>query len=68
MYLFIILGVAALLAIAGWRIFAKAGFSGWLGLLMVLPGANLLMLLILAFGEWPIHGELRQLRDLTERN
>jgi len=41
-----------------WRIFAKAGYSGALGLLMFVPIANIIMLCILAFGEWPIYREL----------
>ncbi len=46
-----------------WKIFAKAGYSGAMGLLMFIPLVNLIMLLILAFGEWPIHRELQQLRQ-----
>lgn len=39
-----------------WRIFAKAGYNGALGLLILLPGIGLLIALcILAFGHWPIH-------------
>jgi len=45
-----------------WRIFSKAGYSGALGLLMFVPIANLVVLLILAFAEWPIQAELKQLR------
>jgi len=45
-----------------WRIFSKAGYNGVLSLLMLVPIANLVMLLILAFGEWPIQAELKQLR------
>jgi hypothetical protein len=45
------------------RIFSKAGYSWALGLLMIVPIANLIMPFILAFGDWPIHRELRQLRQ-----
>lgn len=45
-----------------WRIFAKAGYSGAMGLLMFIPIANLIVLLILAFGKWPIEEELERLR------
>jgi hypothetical protein len=39
-----------------WRIFSKAGYSGSLSLLILLPGLGaLIVLCILAFGEWPIH-------------
>ena len=43
-------------------IFSKAGFHWALGLLMMLPIANLIMLLILAFSTWPIQRELEVLR------
>ncbi len=35
------------------KIFSKAGFSGWLGVAMLLPVVNLFMLYYLAFAEWP---------------
>ena len=63
--LFIILVVLLPLAAAWilpsfWRIFAKAGFPGELSLLMILPGPNLLVLLYIAFAEWPVHRELQR--------
>ena len=45
--------VAVLVIVPFWRIFAKAGFSGWLSLLMVVPVANIVMLYVLAFSAWP---------------
>lgn len=36
-----------------WKIFSKAGFSGWLSLLMFIPLANLIMIWYLAFAKWP---------------
>jgi uncharacterized membrane protein YhaH (DUF805 family) len=50
-----------------WRIFAKAGYSGALGLLMFVPIANIVMLCVLAFGEWPIYRELNYLRQMAAR-
>jgi hypothetical protein len=50
-----------------WRIFAKAGYSGALGLLMFVPIANIVMLCILAFAEWPIYKELNYLRQMAAR-
>lgn len=35
------------------RIFRKAGFSPWLGVLMLVPLVNWGMLLFLAFARWP---------------
>ena len=46
------------------RIFAKAGHHGALGLLMLIPGINLIMQTTLALGRWPIERELGDLRDV----
>jgi hypothetical protein len=51
-----------LYVIVWWKIFAKAGYSGVLGLLMLVPIANLILPLVLAFGTWPIHEELELAR------
>ncbi len=57
------LTIAALLAwLAFARLFARVGLSPWLSLLMLLPGVNLLALLGLAYGSWPITRELSGLR------
>jgi hypothetical protein len=37
-----------------WRICAKAGYAVWLGLLIVVPIANLLLLYFLGFADWPL--------------
>ena len=50
-----------------WRIFAKAGYSGAMGLLMFVPIVNIVMLCVLAFGEWPIYRELNYLRQQVGR-
>jgi len=44
---------AALIIVPFWFIFKKAGYPQWLGLLMVVPMVNLVMLYILAFSDWP---------------
>jgi len=36
-----------------WKIFTKAGFSGALSLLMLIPIVNVVMIFYLAFSEWP---------------
>ena len=46
--------VGVLVVVPVWRICAKAGYSGWLGLLAVVPIANLLLFYFLAFAEWPL--------------
>lgn len=40
-------------AVAFWKICSKAGFPGALGLLMIVPIANLILPLYIAFAEWP---------------
>ena len=60
--LFLVLGhllVALLLIIPTWRIFVRAGFSGALSLLHLVPFVGLLVIMaILAFSDWPA-GEAR---------
>lgn len=46
--------IAVLVIVPVWRICAKAGYSGWLSLLVVVPIANLLLLYFLGFAEWPL--------------
>ena len=41
------------------KIFSKTGYGWALGLLMLIPIANLIMLLVLAFGDWPVLKELK---------
>lgn len=35
-----------------WKIYRKAGFSGWLALLMVIPLVRVVVLYIIAFSSW----------------
>lgn len=51
-WLFMLLWVAILLP-PFWKIFSKAGFSGWLSLLVLIPVVNLAVFYVLAFSEWP---------------
>ena len=37
-----------------WKIFSKAGFSGWLSLLILIPFVNLIILYVVAFSEWKV--------------
>jgi hypothetical protein len=55
--LILVLAFPALIIWACWRIRSKAGFPGALGLLIVIPLANLLLLFFLAFAEWPADGK-----------
>lgn len=36
-----------------WKIFSKAGFHGAFSLLMLIPGASIILTFYLAFAEWP---------------
>lgn len=45
--------IAALVVIPVWRICEKAGFSGFLSLLIFVPLVNIIFLYWLAFAEWP---------------
>jgi glycerol-3-phosphate acyltransferase PlsY len=67
----IIAGIVAIIALAilvfviicWWKIFSKAGYSGALSLLMLVPFGELIMLCIMAFGKWPALNELTRLRE-----
>ena len=48
--------MAAVVLVPFWFIFAKAGYSKWLSLLMVVPLVNLILLYFLAFSKWPSVG------------
>jgi len=48
------------------KIFSKAGFSWALGLLILVPIANIVILFVLAFAEWPIQRELRSFRQQSQ--
>jgi len=55
-------GLLLIGALVWWRIFAKAGYRGITGLLMLVPIVNIVLLLIFAFREWPIEAELKRRR------
>lgn len=44
---------AAIVVVPFWRICQKAGYPGALGLLIVIPLANIVFLYYLAFANWP---------------
>jgi len=48
-----ILIMAGVMVLPFWKIFSKAGFSGALSLLMLVPLLNVIMIFFLAFGQWP---------------
>ena len=60
-----VVGSLALIYVLGFcSIFARAGFHWALGPLMLVPGVNLVLFLLLAIASWPKNRELRSLRQL----
>lgn len=54
-YIVVVVVVTALFIFCLWRIFSKAGYSGAMALIGLIPGLGpLICLCILAFGNWPI--------------
>jgi hypothetical protein len=48
----------ALFVFAWSKVFAKAGYSPLLCLLMLIPGVSLITFLWFAFSKWPIHKQM----------
>ncbi len=47
------------------KIFAKAGYHWAYGLLIIVPIAQFIVPFYLAFADWPVEKELRELRQRT---
>lgn len=45
--------IAIVAVIPAWRICQRTGYSGWMGLLILIPLANLALLYFIAFADWP---------------
>ena len=60
-FLFIIVLVAFMIFVF-YKIIEKTGNSGWLALLMLVPFGNLGLILWLAFSDWPVLRENRELK------
>jgi phosphotransferase system glucose/maltose/N-acetylglucosamine-specific IIC component len=58
--------IAAFYIFVCYRITIKAGFASWKSFLMLIPGLNLLLILIFALLPWPIEKELREMRKVQE--
>jgi uncharacterized membrane protein (DUF485 family) len=59
--------VLAVKALIFCKIFSKAGYSWALGFLILVPIANIIMAFYLAFAEWPVQKELRQLKQQEQK-
>jgi hypothetical protein len=60
--LIVILVIVAFFLVLWSKIYAQAGYSKWLCLLMIVPLVNLIMLIWFAFAKWPVRVELDRLR------
>ncbi len=60
---FVALIVVVIKVVLFCKIFSKAGYSWTLGLLMLVPIANIIMPFFLAFADWPVQKEVCQLRQ-----
>lgn len=49
------------------KIFSKAGYSWALGLLILVPIADIIIAFYLAFADWPVQKEVRQLIQQQEK-
>lgn len=53
-YFIVVILLYAFMFYVCWRILTKAGYSGWLTLLNLIPFGTLGIMLMLAFGNWPV--------------
>ncbi len=54
-YIVVLVVITAFFIFCLWRIFAKAGYSGAMAFIALIPGLGpLICLCILAFGSWPV--------------
>ena len=45
--------MAILVVVPVWRICQRIGYSGWMGILILIPMVNLVFLYFIAFADWP---------------
>ena len=56
----------ALFIAVWWKLIAKTGNSGALALLIVIPLANLGLILFLAFSDWPLERRVKELEATAQ--
>ncbi len=63
--------IAVLLAVAWSGIFRRMGWSPWWGLIMIVPGVNVISIVVtsvaLFFQRWPIETKVMELEEELER-
>ncbi len=57
-FLVIEIGIGVLSIVAGVKVIAKAGYSGWWFLITLIPIVGFVMFLVFAFSRWPIQERL----------
>lgn len=57
------IAIFVIMLIAYTNVINRAGYSRWWVLIMLVPIANIVMLLVFCFKEWPVQRELRDLRS-----
>jgi hypothetical protein len=58
--------ISSVLTVVVWcKLFGKSGHSWGLGFLMLVPIANLILPLYLAFSDWPVLKKLREYENNT---
>ena len=65
--IFALLIITAIKILIACKVFSKAGYSWVFGLLILVPIADIVMVCFLAFADWPVLKELRQLRLQQEK-
>ena len=48
----------------GWVLVEKTGNPGWVSLLFLVPGVNIVLWLYFVFSEWPVETELKRYQAL----
>jgi uncharacterized membrane protein len=61
-------GFVVFLGYCWFRIFEKLGYGGWSGLAMFVPILNFIILIWLAFTEWPIERRQKILSEDSKKN
>ncbi len=56
----VLFAIVLLMIVPFWVIFSRAGYSGAFSLLMPIPGINVIVLYMFAFGRWPALADRRQ--------
>ena len=66
-YLLFVLAMLVLVGTIAWKITARTGYPGPLGLLYFIPLAGFVFLIVLAFSEWPVQRELNTLKKTIDK-